>query len=99
MTLKWLPVARQELEDALAWYEDQQTGLGGALLDELARALDLIEKFPHAWHPLTQRIRRLRLNRFPYSVVYASFAGEWVVLALAHQHRRPFYWRSRVTKE
>lgn len=99
MTLKWLPDARREVQDAVDWYNDQNAALGDALATELARVVSLIERFPDAWHPLTKRVRRQRLNRFPYSVVYARSAGELVVLAFAHQHRRPFYWRRRLESD
>ena len=98
MTLRWLAEADQELTDATAWYDGQAAGLGDRLLDELLLVLTLIERFPHAWHPLTPRIRSQRLNRFPYSVIYAESEGGLVVLAFAHQHRKPFYWHRRIKK-
>ena len=48
-----------------------------------------------AWHPLTPHIRRCRLRRFPYSVVYTQDGNDLLVLAIAHQHRKPDYWRNR----
>jgi toxin ParE2 len=45
------------------------------------------------WH--AQQAPGCRMNRFPYSVIYALENDELVVLAIAHQHRKPFYWRDR----
>jgi hypothetical protein len=35
------------------------------------------------------------LARFPYSILYRVRADHIRVLAIAHQNRRPFYWRGR----
>ena len=63
---------------------------------ETLKVLNLVEKYPQAWHPLTPEIRRCRLKRFPYSVVYTLDATDILVLAVAHQHRKPGYWRNRI---
>lgn len=39
--------------------------------------------------------RRIVLPRFPYSVVYEVHADHIVIVAVAHQRRRPGYWRDR----
>ncbi len=96
MNLRWLPAADAELAQAIAWYDAQQDGLSERLLQELTHALSLIEQFPRAWHPLTKRIRQKRLNRFPYAVIYTGQVDRPVVLAFAHQHRQPNYWRGRL---
>lgn len=40
-------------------------------------------------------VRRRLLRRFPYSILYTVDRDEVVILALAHQKRRPAYWHSR----
>jgi hypothetical protein len=40
-------------------------------------------------------LRRVRLDRFPYSIVYRRSADVLVIIALAHHRRRPAYWRGR----
>jgi len=45
---------------------------------------------------LTPQIRRCRLHRFPYSVIYTQDGADILVLAVAHQHRKPGYWRKRL---
>ena len=66
-------------------------------MGEVCAALTLIEQFSTAWHPLSKRTRSHRMNRFPYSLIYMYMAeGDIHILALAHQHRRPNYWRTRL---
>ena len=96
MSVRLLESAQAELDDAIAWYASQAPGLGDAFLIETLKTLKLIEQYPKAWHPLTQQVRRCRLRRFPYSVIYAQEGSDLLVLALAHQHRKPDYWRTRL---
>ena len=96
MNIRLLEPAQAELDEAVAWYADQSPGLGDAFLLETLRALKLIDQFPQAWHPLTPLIRRCRLKRFPYSVIYALADADVLVLAVAHQHRKPGYWQNRL---
>jgi toxin ParE2 len=96
MSIRLLEPAQAELDEAIGWYAEQAPGLGDAFLLETLKVLKLIEQFPQAWHPLTPEIRRCRLKRFPYSVVYTLDAEDVLVLAVAHQHRKPAYWRNRI---
>lgn len=43
-------------------------------------------------------IRRARLPRFPYAVIFMDLGTEIRVLAVAHAKRRPGYWLDRVGK-
>lgn len=96
MTLALLEAAQQELDDAVAWYAAQAPGLGDAFLVEVLRAFELIQHHPDAWHPLSDHTRRCRLARFPYGVIYTQEGRDLLVLAIAHLHRRPGYWRDRL---
>lgn len=55
------------------------------------RALQLPGLGP-VWRGTT---RRFPLRRFPYSIIYQLKPDEIRVIALAHQSRRPGYWRGR----
>lgn len=43
------PDARDDLDDARAWYEAQQAGRGDAFLDEVRDQLAVIEQNPHQY--------------------------------------------------
>jgi plasmid stabilization system protein ParE len=96
MNIRFLEPAQAELDEAITWYAEQAPGLGDAFLIETLKAIQLIEQFPQAWHPLTPQIRRCRLRRFPDSVVYTYDNADLLILAIAHQHRKPNYWRTRL---
>jgi len=96
VNVRVLEVAQQELDEAIAYYNSQAPGLGDAFLLEAVAAIDRIRRYPHAWHPLGESTRRCRLRRFPYGLIYHEDKGEVLIVAVAHSHRRPDYWRDRV---
>jgi plasmid stabilization system protein ParE len=98
VTVRFLEIAEIELDQAVYWYEAQAPGLGNAFLIEVLSAADRIVRFPEAWHPLSEGVRRCRLSRFPYALIYTIDTGDILVLAVAHLHRRPDYWRDRLKR-
>jgi hypothetical protein len=91
-----LEVATTELDEAVSYYNGQVAGLGDAFLLEAVAAIERIRQFPDAWHPLGESLRRCRLRRFPYGLIYHSDMTGILVVAVAHTHRRPGYWRDRL---
>ena len=98
MRVRLLGPAAAELDEAVAWYATQSAGLEQRFLDEVREAARLIDRYPHAWHPLGDGVRRFRLRRFPYALIYAVEQDGIVILAIAHLHREPTYWRLRLSK-
>lgn len=90
------PAARQELESAIRWYEDQQQGLGIEYHDAVDLVLDSIETNPErGWKYGRQGHRVLPINRFPYLVYYREVGDAVWVYAIAHERRQPDYWQHR----
>ncbi len=95
MRVLFSPEAREEFEDAFAYYERQQQGLGQRLRHDTRQSLQRIRKWPLSCAVETGDIRRLLLTRFPYKVLYSVEADHLYVIAFAHQHRAPEYWTER----
>jgi len=93
---KFLEAARSELRAAVRYYEERRPGLGGEFRAQVRNAVERIERLPHAWPNLSENTRRCRLSRFPYGVIYVVDNGEVVIVAIAHSHRDPVYWRNRL---
>ncbi|MCE9640392.1 MAG: type II toxin-antitoxin system RelE/ParE family toxin [Betaproteobacteria bacterium] len=89
------PEAEAELEDASLFYESRMPGLGKSFAAEVERTIYLIREFPDAGSPTGPMRRRVLVARFPYSVVYRRDPDFVVIIAIAHQRRRPGYWRQR----
>jgi hypothetical protein len=47
MTIRFLTLAKREVDDAVLWYEEQAKGLGRDFLDELDRVVRLVKIYPH----------------------------------------------------
>ena len=90
-----LEVARQEFDEAYVYYESARAGLGGEFREEIKRQVMKIKEHPDAWMLVSPGIRKCLGKRFPYDVVYQKTDAGILILALAHKHRRPLYWRER----
>lgn len=96
MKVQFLSPAQQELDDAFQWYEDQMPGLGQEYLTEIDEAVHRITTWPGAQTVLRGAMRRCLVRRFPYGLIYGIDERTIVIVAVAHLHRKPFYWTRRV---
>ena len=90
------PAARAELDEAVGHYAAQRSGLGVELRAEVESAAVRIQQTPERWAPFTKFTRRFRVRRFPYSVVYVIRPELIVIVAVAHEKRKPGYWQARL---
>ena len=90
------PAAEKELNDVVAFYEQQQIGLGDRFLNEFERVVTLLTEHPELGARVGQDARFIVLNRFPFRLVYAVEESVVRIIAVAHQKRRPDFWRGRV---
>jgi toxin ParE2 len=97
VTTRLVAAAELELDDAVAFYNRQRAGLGIAFADSVRNGIQRIEEYPDAWSPLGGVLRRYRLDRFPYGIVYARLEAEIIVIAIMHLHRNPDYRRDRLS--
>ena len=91
--------AKLELEDALAYYELEHTGIGAYFKEEIKKNIVRIKKFPKAATIEKGEIRKSLLHKFPYKILYSIESDHIFIIALAHQHRRPDYWIERESKK
>ena len=97
MKVTFLKVAEAEFDDAVAYYDSEQPGLGLRFRAEVSRSLNRIVDFPSAYQSFGPRTRRCLIARFPYGIIYRHepASEEVLVVAIAHLHRRPDYWVAR----
>lgn len=95
MNVRFLIPARLEFLEAMDFYESQASGLGDDFVATVEDATRTIADSPAIGSPYGTGVRRLVLPRFPFSVVYETGQDEILVIAVAHQRRRPGYWRDR----
>jgi toxin ParE1/3/4 len=88
--------ARVELDEAIAFYEEQETGLGLDLQTAVERALGRIQQHSQLGAPYkATEFRHYIVGRFPYIIFYAELEEAIWIVAVAHGKRRPEYWRRR----
>ena len=90
------PEARRDLRDAARFYEDQAgAALAQQFLAEFDRSIALLLEYPYLGGAWLYGKRRLRMQRFRYHIVYGIEHDEVRVMAVAHDSRRPDFWRHR----
>ena len=100
-TVRVEPEAKQELAAAAAWYEQRREGLGLELVAEVDAVFAAITGNPSRYPPYPRvapelGVRRAAARRFPYSIAFIELPTVVRVLAVAHEKRRPGYWRGRL---
>ena len=92
MKVVFSKLAKLELEDAIAYYELELSGLGINFKKEVRKNIERIKKFPEAASIERGEIRKSLLHKFPYKILYSIESDHIFIIAIAHQHRRPDYW-------
>ena len=95
MRVSFNELAERELNDAIQYFEYEQSGLGAAFLAEVRRCVSGIAEHPEAGAVVVGRIRRRLCQRFPYGLLYRALEQEIRILAVMNLRRRPGYWVGR----
>ena len=96
MIVEIVAAAEAELEDAIAYYNAQRTGLGNEFAVEVYAAIRKIIDYPNAWQRVSGGARRCLLHKFDYGLVYRARGDVATIYAVMHLKRRPRYWRDRL---
>ena len=96
MTYSLHPEAEQDLRHAAEFYQERGASpLSQSFLGEFERSVGLLLRHPQLGALWRCGKRRFVMRRFPYSLIYIVAGEELRILAVAHQSRRPGYWRGR----
>jgi plasmid stabilization system protein ParE len=90
------PAAEQELLDAEDWYAERSLIAARAFVQEVALVVERALVAPERWPIHLYGTRRIVFPRFPFSLIYRLREQRIQVVAVAHQSRRPGYWKDRV---
>lgn len=90
------PAALAELKSAVDWYRGRSETAAVKFVAQLDRAIDLVIESPRRWPSGEYATRKFVLRRFPFAIVYREKKAAIQVLAIAHGHRRPGYWKERL---
>lgn len=96
MSIRYLPGAVVDLNEALAYYSQRNVHAAQRFADAVRAREQAILDFPELAYSLGGMLRVLRVARFPYSLVYLPIESDILIIAVAHHKRRPAYWKSRL---
>jgi plasmid stabilization system protein ParE len=97
MRVRLHPEARAELRDARKWYYERSPLSATAFAHAIDNAVSRIRESPNSFVSADHGTRKFVLRRFPFNLFYRLDETEIVIVAVAHQKRRPGYWSSRET--
>jgi plasmid stabilization system protein ParE len=93
--LRFHDEATAELEEALDWYAvrspNAERAFAAAIDDSLANLLAAPQRFAE----VAPGFRAVRVEKFPYQLIYRVIGEIVIVVAAAHLKRRPGYWKRR----
>lgn len=91
----WHPEALVDAKDARDWYASRSPLAARGFLLALNHAVEEVLAGPKVWPGDRYGCRRFVFSkRYPFTLVY-RIADSVQIVAVAHQKRRPDFWRSR----
>lgn len=105
MIVRLHPAARDDIREATEWYARRNTSVASRFIAAVESAIIEISEFPQGpprsetWSGV-ENIRRVRLQRFPYVIVFEVRSGEIVIWCVSHTQAgsqitgEPAVWRN-----
>ena len=90
------PEAEEEYLKTLVWYSQRSQSAAATFETAIEAAMKKIHDAPARWPVYFKSCRKYTLHQFPFAVVYRVFPSHILILAVAHGHRRPGYWKNRL---
>ena len=88
--------ARKDIAEAQDWYRREGPALAASLREELDRQLACVLRRPTQFPFARADVRRAKLRRFPYSLLFHVMPDGIYVIACFHSSRDPDMWQRRV---
>jgi plasmid stabilization system protein ParE len=82
-------VAEQEFDESIAWYENQQAGLGQEFRTVIEDYFQQISDHPEWFTQVRGEVRRAVVRRFPFVIHFLIEPERIVVLSVFHTSRAP----------
>ncbi|MEZ5385339.1 MAG: hypothetical protein R3F13_07485 [Prosthecobacter sp.] len=88
---------QDEVDEAVRWYDDQRPGLGDDFYAKFSEAVGQAARHPEGFSfwLRSRTIRRVKLSRFPYDVLFELRADAVRIVCLRHEKRHPSFGSGR----
>jgi len=94
MNYRFTPDPRDDLADAVDFYESRRQGLGAEFALDVGVGLAQVLDAPKRWPEVEPGIRKYRIDRFPFGISYRLPHPRIVeVIAVFDLRREPGTWR------
>lgn len=98
MTFVFLEPAAVEFEQAFDWYQIRSEKAAEGFRSRVMVAVhEAMNRPSSAGFLVGQRVRKVMLKPYSYSLLYFTHGRILYVVAVAHSKRRPGYWQRRLT--
>ncbi len=89
------PDAETEIREAFLWYHERSPLAAHDFMSKVFDAVDVLAADASMWPEDEDGVRYYVLRHFPFTIRYEIDGLAVTVLAVAHQRRRPGYWKER----
>jgi len=94
------PDANAEVEEATRWYRSHSEAAADRFEHAFVEAVEKVVASPQRWPQYLLGTRRYLVRRYPYLVIYRQrHNGTIQIVAIAHGHRKPAYWKDRLNDD
>ena len=92
-TRRYHPNFVADLRNATQYYDDISLDIGNQLRDEIKSRIELIASTSEGFATIHNSVRALRLKKFPYVILYRSYADhvQFVGLVLGSSERQHWF--------
>ncbi len=94
--IEFLSEAEEEFQQAYQWYKNHNRELGEKFIEVVEHSLNSLLQFPQRYPIIHKNIRRIVLQKFPYSILYIIKDDKIMIVACFHGKRNPKYWQERI---
>lgn len=95
MKVEFLEESHLEYLEAIEFYNLQDDRLGAKFKTEIDKTIRIISNYPESYPQYSERSRKAKTNLFPYNIIFSNYKNVIIIIAIAHQHRKPKYWENR----
>ncbi len=88
-------LAKEDIQNAVDYYQTKNSTLADRFLDTLYSELENLQKNPALFQIQAKNIQVNYLKRFPFGIYYVWQGDIVEVLAVLHTHRSPKVWQGR----
>ncbi len=96
MTFRFLPQAEAELLKGISYYSAIRSELGTRFEQAVSEAVRNAVAHPERGAPRSKSTRRWLVKGFPFGIVFRAGEAGVLIVAVAHQRKKPEYWADRI---